>query len=108
LTPISSSSSSRAAPGTNFATNAQIQIARTVLAEAHYFENEHGERVDFDLNVYVAAGTTALVSVPSTSKNIRIRQFIDANRKVFKAASARVGLSNRVGTMITGNCGGGD
>lgn len=46
-----------------FAAKAQIQIARTILSEAHYFENEHGERVDFDLNVYVSTGAIEVVEV---------------------------------------------
>lgn len=63
MTPTSSFSSSRSGAWQQFAASARIQIARTVLGEAHYFENERGERVDFDLNVYVTAGVVDVVEV---------------------------------------------
>jgi len=41
----------------------RLQVAGTVLTEAHFYLNDAGERVDFNLQTYVDAGQLDLVEV---------------------------------------------
>ena len=58
------------------------------MGEAHYFENEHGERVDFDLNVYVAAGVVDVVEVGLRELEGFLKQFDPSYAEIAKVTIA--------------------
>jgi hypothetical protein len=50
-----------------------VHLARTVMGEAHFYEDERGERRDFELARYEKAGTIAVFDAPLAL----IRDFLD-------------------------------
>jgi hypothetical protein len=50
-----------------------VHLARTVMGESHFYEDDRGQRVDFDLGTYEQAGTITVFEVSLTD----IRVFRD-------------------------------
>ena len=43
--------------------NCDVHLSRVVSEEAHFYEDEHGERVDFDLQSYIRDGKVSVFEV---------------------------------------------
>ena len=50
-----------------------IQLARTVMGESHFYEDEQGQRVDFDLAPYEENGAIQVFDVPISD----VQTFLD-------------------------------